>query len=82
MLKTIAEVSPELLKFIASLKLSVSSPQKRHIAQVADWLIDLSRSMPGKPVFSKATVYVLLRMTIGPFSFTKKAKEAPSCGRG
>lgn len=158
MLKAIVEVSPELLKFIASLKLSVSSPQKRHIAQVADalittegsktlsalyrsivgnpcpkaaadtfreapwkaddiriplqarhvrlllemaekaglakevslsvddspterdqgsrklqvvdWFIDLSRSMPGKPVFSKATVYVLLRMTIGPFSFT------------
>jgi hypothetical protein len=38
--------------------------------QMVDWCIDLARSMPGKPVFTKGAVYVLLRITIGPLSFT------------
>ncbi len=38
--------------------------------QMVDWFIDLARSMPGKLVFTKGTVYVLLRITIGPLSFT------------
>lgn len=38
--------------------------------QMVDWFIDLARSLPGKPVFTKGTVYVLLRITIGPLSFT------------
>jgi hypothetical protein len=38
--------------------------------QMVDWCIDLARSLPGKPVFTKGTVYVLLRITIGPLSFT------------
>jgi hypothetical protein len=40
------------------------------ILQLADWFIDLSRSLPRKPVFTKGMVYVLLRMTITPLSFT------------
>jgi len=158
MLKSIAEVSPELLNFIEILPLSLSKPQKQHVTQVADalittegsktlsalyrsivgdpcpksaadtfreapwtaadirvplrahlvelifnlaeemglekqvflslddsttdkdkhserlqlvdWMIDLNRSFPRKPVFTKGTVYVLLRITIGPLSFT------------
>lgn len=158
MLKTIAEVAPELVNFIDNLNLSLSNPQKQHVAQVADalittegsktlsalyrnivgdpcpkaaadtfreapwtandirvplrmhlvqlilklaaemglekfiylslddsitekdrnskrlqlvdWTIDLSRSFPNKPVFTKANTYILLRMTIGPLSFT------------
>ena len=38
--------------------------------QMVDWFIDLGRSLPGKLVFTKGTVYVLLRITIGPLSFT------------
>ena len=38
-LKTIAEVSPELLSFIEALQLPLSKPQKQHVAQVADALI-------------------------------------------
>ena len=36
MLKSIAEVSTELLSFIEALQLSLSNPQKQHVAQVAD----------------------------------------------
>ena len=39
MLKSIAEVSAELLSFIEALQLSLSKPQKQHVAQVADALI-------------------------------------------
>ncbi len=39
MLKTIAEVSTELGNFVESLNLSLSKPQKQHVAQVADALI-------------------------------------------
>ena len=158
MLKSIAEVAPELLTFLEALQLPLSKPQKQHVAQVADaltttegsktlsalyrsivgdpcpksaadtfreapwraddirvplrahlvelifklaeemglekqvflslddsttdkdkhserlqlvdWMIDLNRSFPRKPVFTKGTVYVLLRITIGPLSFT------------
>jgi hypothetical protein len=158
MLKTIAEVSTEILSFIETLELPLSKPQKQHVAQVADalitsegdknlsalyrnivgdpcpksaadtfreapwtaddirvpmrvhlvgllfkmaeemglekrvflslddsgtdkdkhstrlemvdWMIDLARSFPRKPVFTKGTVYVLLRITIGPLSFS------------
>ena len=38
--------------------------------QMVDWMIDLARSFPRKLVFTKGTVYVLLRITIGPLSFT------------
>jgi hypothetical protein len=38
--------------------------------QMVDWCIDLARSMPGKPVYTRGTIYVLLRITIGPLSFT------------
>ena len=158
MLKSIAEVSPELEQFVQSLKFSLSQPQQQHVVQVADalittegdknlsalyrsivgdpcpkaaadtfreapwsaddvriplrshligeifdlaeakglgkqvflslddsitgkdqhstrlqmvdWCIDLARSMPGKPVYTRGTVYVLLRITIGSLSFT------------
>jgi hypothetical protein len=33
-------------------------------------MIDLNRSFPRRPVFTTGTVYVLLRITIGPLSFT------------
>ena len=39
MLKSIAEVSPELVQFVQSLKLTLSQPQQRHVVQVADALI-------------------------------------------
>ena len=39
MLKSIAEVSAELLSFIEARQLSLSKPQKQHVAQVADALI-------------------------------------------
>jgi hypothetical protein len=39
MLKTIAEVSPQLVAFILILRLSLSRPQLRHVTQVADTLI-------------------------------------------
>lgn len=56
MLKTIAEIAPELLTFIEALDLPLSKPQKQHIAQVADALITtegspktyLVRSLTGK----------------------------------
>jgi len=158
MLKSIAEVAPELLNFIETLELPLSRPQKQHVVQVADtlittegsktlsalyrsivgdpcpktaadtfreapwtagdirvplrthlvqllfklseemglekqvflslddsitdkdkhserlqlvdWVIDLNHSFPRKPVFIKGMVYVLLRITIGPLSFT------------
>ena len=38
--------------------------------EMVDWMIDLARSFPRKPVFTKGTVYVLLRITIGPLSFS------------
>ena len=58
MLKTIAEVSLNLIAFIDDLDLPLSKPQKRHIAQVADALITtegsktlsaLYRSIVGDP---------------------------------
>ena len=39
MLKTIADLSPQLIAFILSLQLSLSRPQLRHVTQVADALI-------------------------------------------
>jgi hypothetical protein len=39
MLKSIAEISPELHSFIEALQLPLSRPQKQHVAQVADALI-------------------------------------------
>jgi hypothetical protein len=39
MLKTIAEVSPQLIAFILALRLSLSRPQLQHVTQVADALI-------------------------------------------
>jgi hypothetical protein len=39
MLKTIADVSPQLAAFVLSLHLSLSRPQLRHVSQVADALI-------------------------------------------
>ena len=58
MLKSIAEVSAELLSFIEARQLSLSKPQKQHVAQVADALITtegsktlsaLYRSIVGDP---------------------------------
>jgi hypothetical protein len=39
MLKTIADVSPQLVAFVLALRLSLSRPQQRHVIQVADALI-------------------------------------------
>jgi hypothetical protein len=39
MLKTIAEVSPQLVTFILALRLSLSRPQLQHVVRVADALI-------------------------------------------
>jgi len=39
MLKTIAEVSPQLVAFVLALHLSLSRPQVRHVTQVGDALI-------------------------------------------
>ena len=47
MLKTIADVSVELLSFIEALQLSLSKPQKQHVAQVADALITTEGSKTG-----------------------------------
>jgi hypothetical protein len=44
MLKTIAELSPQLVSFVLALHLSLSCPQVRHIAQVADALITIEGS--------------------------------------
>ena len=58
MLKSIAEISPELHGFIEALQLPLSRPQKQHVAQVADALITtegdknpsaLYRSIVGEP---------------------------------
>ena len=46
--------------------------------QMVDWFIDLAHSLPGKLVFSKGTVYVLLRITIGPLSFTIDSVPLPA----
>ena len=40
-LKSIAEVSPELTQFIEELKLRLSSPQQRHVKQIADGLVTI-----------------------------------------
>jgi hypothetical protein len=39
MLKSIAEVAPELLAFLGALQLPLSKPQEHHVAQAADALI-------------------------------------------
>jgi hypothetical protein len=39
MLKTIAATSPELIHFVDALNLSLSTPQHRHVTQIADGLI-------------------------------------------
>ena len=39
MLKTIADLSPQLIAFTLSLQLSLSRPQLRHVTRVADALI-------------------------------------------
>ncbi len=41
MLKTIAEVSPELTAFVEDLNLRLSEPQQRHVKQIADGLITI-----------------------------------------
>jgi hypothetical protein len=41
MLKSIAEVAPELSAFIDDLDLRLSQPQQRHIKQIADGLITI-----------------------------------------
>lgn len=38
--------------------------------EAVDWLYDRERSSPKQPVYSKGTVYVLLRLSIGNISFT------------
>jgi len=58
MLKSIAEIAPELLNFIETLELPPSRPQKQHVVQVTDALITtegsktlsiLNRSIVGDP---------------------------------
>ncbi len=44
MLKSIAEVSPELTQFVEALELPLSVPQQRHVKQMADGLITLPPS--------------------------------------
>jgi len=41
MLKSIAEVSPDLADFVENLKLHLSAPQQRHVKQIADGLITI-----------------------------------------
>ena len=41
MLKSIAEVSPELSAFVNDLDLRLSQPQQRHVKQIADGLITI-----------------------------------------
>lgn len=38
--------------------------------QAVDWHCDHTKSLPKKPVFTKGTVYVMLRVTVGEVSFT------------
>ena len=41
MLKSIADVSPDLAQFVEDLNLRLSSPQQRHVKQIADGLITI-----------------------------------------
>lgn len=41
MLKSIADVSPDLLQFVEDLNLPLSSPQQQHVKQIADGLITI-----------------------------------------
>ena len=41
MLKSIAEVAPELTQFIENLNLRLSKPQQQHVKQIADGLITI-----------------------------------------
>lgn len=43
MLKSIAEVSPDLCTFVNDLDLHLSQPQQRHAKQIADGLITTCR---------------------------------------
>jgi hypothetical protein len=73
MLKTIAEVSPELVDFIEALDLPLSKPQKRHITQVADALITTEGSK---------TLSGLYRHIVGdpcPKAAADTFREAPWC---
>jgi hypothetical protein len=38
--------------------------------QVVDWHFDHAHSWPGRPIYTKANVYVMLRLTVGSASFT------------
>jgi hypothetical protein len=38
--------------------------------QAVDWHFDPTYSWPGRPVYTKGTVYVILRLTVGDVSFT------------
>ena len=61
MLKSIAEVAPELSAFVNDLDLRLSQPQQRHVKQIADGLItiegdkslsNLYRHFVGDPLLS------------------------------
>jgi hypothetical protein len=71
MLKTIAEVSPQLIAFVLALRLSLSRPQHQHVMQVADALITTEGSK---------TVSALYRHIVGdpcPKSAADTFREAP-----
>lgn len=71
MLKTIAEPSPELVRFVEVLHLPLSAPQQRHVTQVADGLITTQGSK---------TLSALYRHIVGdpcPKSAADTFREAP-----
>ena len=71
MLKSIAEVAPELLTFLEALQLPLSRPQKQHVVQVADALITTEGSK---------TLSALYRSIVGdpcPKSAADTFREAP-----
>jgi hypothetical protein len=41
-----------------------------HRLQAVDWHFDHTRSWPGRPMYTKRTVYVMVRLTVGDVSFT------------
>lgn len=49
--------------------LSIKHKHTHHL-QAVDWHYDHVASSPNRPVYSNGLVYVLLRLHIGPFSFT------------
>ena len=68
--KVAAEMGLEKQVFLSLDDSTTDKNKHSERLQMVDWMIDLSRSFPGKPVFTRGTVYVLLRFTIGPLSFT------------